>query len=78
MKLGSVTPTMSVRDPSGRYSFTAMPRPSRSPSWACGLPLPLEKRTVARTGSPCRCAARVSRAASPLGVNTASHTIPFA
>src|SRR6266536_866825 len=55
-----------------------MPRPSRLPSCAPGSPLPLEKRTVVRTGSPWRCAARVRPAPSGLAVKVPSQTTPFA
>ena len=43
-----------------------------------GSPPPLEKRTVARTGSPCMCAARVSPAAAGVAVNVPAQSVPLA
>ena len=48
----SVMATMSLDEPSGRWNFTAMPRPSCSASDAFGSPLPLEKRRVAGIAAP--------------------------
>jgi hypothetical protein len=77
-KRGSVIVTRSVRLPSSRYSFTARPRPSFAESGAAGSPPPFENLTVARTGPPCMCAARVSAAAWGVGVNEPAQTTPFA
>src|SRR4051794_4705465 len=54
-------------------SLTATPRPSRSPSWASGLPPPVEKRTRASTGSPLRNGARHNAVPSGVAVK-----VPFA
>src|SRR5688572_19257067 len=43
-----------------------------------GSPPPFEKRTVARTGSPCMCAARVSPAASGVAAKRPAHSAPRA
>ena len=60
---------MSVASPSGRWNLTAIPRPaSGSASGVRGWPLAFEKRIVASTGSPCRCAARDSPFASGVAV----------
>src|SRR3989442_211050 len=56
----------------------AIPRASRTASASVGLPLPLEKRTCARTAPPERCGARLSDAASDVGVNVPAHSTPFA
>ncbi len=52
-KVGDVVVRMSVSPPSQR-SLIAIPRPSRSASWASGSPLAFEKRTSAVTVSPCK------------------------
>ena len=42
------------------------------------VPLAFEKRIVASTGSPCRCAARESFDASGVGVKVPLQTVPLA
>ena len=52
MNTGSGTVAWSVASPSGRWNLTARPRPASGlASEVLGLPLALEKRTVAFTGS---------------------------
>ena len=78
MKAGVVTARMSVSSPLSGRSFTAIPRASRWASWPSGLPPPLENRISAGTGSPWKCGARESAAASGVAVNVPSHQTPLA
>ncbi|HZO76540.1 MAG TPA: hypothetical protein VFB39_00750 [Solirubrobacteraceae bacterium] len=48
-KRGTLCAEMSVREPSGSWNVTAMPRTSGTLSGCDGLPAPFEKRTVAST-----------------------------
>ncbi len=76
-KVGEVVTSRSVSPPSQR-SLIAIPRPSRALSEASGSPLAFENRISASTGSPCRCGARLSRAASGVAVKTPRAQLPFA
>ena len=75
---GSVMPITSVVVPSGRYSFTAMPRASWVVSGIVGSPAPFEKRTCARTGSPLKWAAFERAPPAPEAVKVAAHNTPLA
>jgi hypothetical protein len=55
-----------------------MPRESRCQSSESGSPLALEKRTTAGVGSPWKCVARQTSAASADAVNVPAHQVPFA